>query len=205
VTKAENYGEQSRRWNGVEFNVTARVRGGLTVQGGTSTGQLVTDRCDIRRQVPEIAPLNPYCREEPPFTTQARGLASYIIPKLEVQIGATFQSLAGDVLAANYGFPNAVIAPSLGRNLSGNAQVATVNLVEPGEVLGDRINQIDLRIGKLVRFAGLRSQFSVDLYNALNSNAVQTYNQTFIVNGAWLTPTAILPARFAKLTVQIDF
>ena len=95
--------------------------------------------------------------------------------------------------------------PSLGRSLSGNAQTATVNLVTPGDLYGDRINQIDIRAGKIVRFGRMRTQFSVDLYNTLNSSAIQTYNQTFILNGAWLTPNLILPARFAKLTVQLDF
>jgi hypothetical protein len=39
----------------------------------------------------------------------------------------------------------------------------------------------------------------------LNSSAIQTYNQTFITNGNWLTPTLILPARFAKISAQVDF
>jgi hypothetical protein len=60
-------------------------------------------------------------------------------------------------------------------------------------------------VGKIMRVHGWRTQLSVDLYNALNSSAIQTYNQTFIVGGAWLTPTLILPARFANLTAQIDF
>ena len=106
---------------------------------------------------------------------------------------------------ANYSVPTATAALTLGRPLSGNSQFATVNLVVPGTVLGDRINQIDFRAGKILRFGKLRTQFSVDLYNALNSSAIQTYNQAFILNGAWLTPTAIMPARFAKLTAQLDF
>ena len=82
---------------------------------------------------------------------------------------------------------------------------AGVNLLGHGSLYGDRINQIDLRIGKILKFGGWRTQFSVDLYNALNSRPIQTYNQTFIVGGAWLTPTLILPARFAKITAQLDF
>ena len=38
-----------------------------------------------------------------------------------------------------------------------------------------------------------------------NTDAIQSYNQTFVVNGAWLTPTGILAARFAKITAQFDF
>ena len=153
-----------------------------------------------------MAMLNPYCHVEPPFRTQVKGLASYLIPKVDVQVSAALQSLPGNSLAANYTSAAAITA-GLGRAPTGAINTLAINLVEPGTVFGDRINQIDLRIGKLVRFAGLRSQFSVDIYNALNSSAVQPngYNQSFIPAGNWLVPTAILPARFAKLTAQIDF
>ena len=205
-TSADNYGHRREAWNGVEVNFTARVRNGLTLQGGTSTGRTTTDSCEIRAQLPETAALNPYCQVEPPFRTQVKGLASYLVPRVDVQVSAAIQSLPGASLAANYTSAAAITA-GLGRTPTGAINTLAVNLVEPGTVFGNRINQIDLRIGKLVRFAGLRSQFSVDLYNALNSSAVQPngYNQSFIPGGNWLVPTAILPARFAKLTAQIDF
>ena len=211
VTHASNYGDQSQTWNGVEVNVTARVRGGLSLQGGTSTGRTVSDYCEIRARLPELSigingstlgPNNPYCHVEPPFKTQLKGLASYTLPKVDVQVSAALQSIPGTTLSADYS-ANAALGAALGRPATGANNV--VKLVNPGDVYGDRINQLDLRIGKIVRFAGVRSQFSVDVYNAMNSNAIQTYNQAFIQNGAWLTPTLILPARFAKLTAQIDF
>ena len=208
TTMSDVYGQQTNHWNGVEVNFTARVRQGLTFQGGTSTGRSITDNCDIRRQLPETtttSALNPYCHVEPPLKTQVKGLASYTVPKIDVQTSAAFQSLPGSSLAANYNFPNAVVAQSLGRNLSGNVQFANVNLLAPGDLYGDRVNQIDLRVGKIFKVHGYRTQLSLDLYNALNSSAIQTYNQTFIQAGAWLTPTLILPARFAKITAQFDF
>jgi hypothetical protein len=205
ITLADSYGNQTQHWNSVEINLTARVRKGLTFQGGTSTGRLTTNTCEIRAQLPESATLNPYCSVVPPFLTQFKGLASYMVPKIGVQVSGTMQSIPGANLAANFSVPTAVAARTLGRPLAGNAAFATVNLVAPGTVLGDRINQIDLRAGKVLRFGHVRTQLSVDLYNALNSSAIQTYNQTFIANGSWLTPTLILPARFAKLTAQVDF
>ena len=204
-TFADNYGRQRRHWNGVEVNFTARVRGGLTFQGGSSTGRRTDDTCAIRSVLPETALLNPYCDQRPPFRTDFKGLGSYVIPRIDVQVSGTFQSLPGESLNANFNVPTAVVAQTLGRPLSGNLLFANVNLVGPGQVHGDRINQLDLRLGKIFRFGGYRTQISVDVYNALNANPIETYNQAFIAGGAWLTPTGILTARFAKITAQFDF
>jgi hypothetical protein len=137
------------------------------------------------------------------FLTQVRGLASYEVPKLAVQLSRTFQSNPGPQLAANDVLPNALVAPALGRNLSGNAANVTVNLIQPGTLYGNRINQLDLRVGKNLVFGRVRTLIALDLFNVLNSAAVLTYNQT--VGPAWLTPTSVLAARFAKISVQIKF
>ncbi|MGH9239968.1 MAG: hypothetical protein ACRD3G_18150, partial [Vicinamibacterales bacterium] len=199
------YGHRRRHWNGVEVNFTARIRGGLTFQGGTSTGRRIDDTCEIRAALPETAPLDPYCHTEPPFLTDFKGLGSYTIPRIDVQVSGTFQSLPGDALEANYNVPSATVSLSLNRPLSGNVQFANINLVEPGDVIGDRINQLDFRVGKVFRFGGKRAQIALDLYNALNGNPVESYNQAFIAGGAWLVPQGILTARFAKITAQFDF
>ena len=44
-----------------------------------------------------------------------------------------------------------------------------------------------------------RAQFGVDLYNLLNNDVVTAYNNGYNPTGAWLTPTAILPARYVRL------
>jgi hypothetical protein len=202
VTASSNYGTQTEHWNGVDFNVESRLQNSLTIQGGFSTGQTVTENCEITARLPEIAPVNPYCHVAAGFLTQFRGLGSYTMPKVDVRVSATFQSKPGAQLAANYVATNAVVGPSLGRSLSGGANV-TVNVLAPGTLYGDRINQLDFRVAKILKFGRTRAQVGVDLYNALNSSAVQTYNQT--LGPAYLTPTLVLPARFAKISAQIDF
>jgi hypothetical protein len=140
-----------------------------------------------------------------------------MLPKVDVQVGLTFTSkpglqvsfagtpTAGGHLSANYTVPNSVVAPSLGRNLSGNAANVTVNMIEPGTRYGDRINELDLRVAKLLRLGRWRANLSADVYNLLNSAPILSYNEAFIPNGAWLLPTSVMTARFAKLNVQFDF
>ena len=146
-----------------------------------------------------------------------KGLATYTIPKVDMQLGVTFLSKPGMVvsfagtpangghLRANYTVPNSAIAPILGRPLSGGAANATVNLIEPGTKYGERVNELHLRIAKLLRFAGMRANVGMDIFNIINAAPGLSYNENFIANGPWLTPTTVMTARFAKFSAQIDF
>jgi hypothetical protein len=49
----------------------------------------------------------------------------------------------------------------------------------------------------------MRIRPSLDVYNALNSNAVLTLNGTY--GPTWLRPTSIMPGRLVKIGVQIDY
>ena len=77
--------------------------------------------------------------------------------------------------------------------------------------MGERVNQLDFRVGKVLRFGRQRAVVSVDLYNALNVDSILTYNQAFILpsatspNGSWLVPLTVLTARTTKITLQWDF
>ena len=84
--------------------------------------------------------------------------------------------------AATYAAPNAVVAPPLGRSLSGNAANAVVNLITPGTMYGDRVNQLDLRFAKAFKLAHSRTVFAVEIYNSLNASAVLTATGTCVFN-----------------------
>ncbi len=109
------------------------------------------------------------------------------------------------MLAANYAVPNASVVSSLGRNLSGNAQNVTVNLVPPGSLYGNRINELDVRVAKVLRYGRSRMMIALDAYNVLNASAVLSYNNAFIPNGMWLQPLTLLTPRFVKVTAEVNF
>jgi len=217
-TYAPNYGTISQVYNGIDINLNARVRNGLQLQAGSSTGQRVTDYCDVRSKLPEqtggfstasevsaFSPVNPYCHVAPGNTTRFTAAGTYTVPKIDVLVATTFQSSPGQPLAANWTVSSAVVAQTLGRPLSGNAPNVTVNILAPDQMAFPRVNQLDLRFGKVLRFGAHRANVSLDLFNALNLDTVLAYNQSFAPGGAWLVPTAVLTARTAKITVQYDF
>jgi hypothetical protein len=159
----------------------------------------------VRALLPEVGPLNPYCHNEPGFITRWTVLISYTIPRLDVSVSGNIRSDQGAALQANWSAPLSAIVPSLGRPLSANQQFAVINLVTPGDVWGDRVNEIDVRIGKILRFGRTRTNIGFDIYNVFNSAAVLTYNQTFVPGGAWLAPLSVLTPRFAKIGAQVSF
>jgi len=46
-----------------------------------------------------------------------------------------------------------------------------------GTQFGDRVNQVDVRIGKRLHLARMRETVSLDLYNALNVNSILAQNK----------------------------
>ncbi len=57
------------------------------------------------------------------------------------------------------------------------------------------------------RFGGRRANVGVDIFNLFNTSAVNQYNLTYntAAPATWLQPSSLVVARFAKLSVQIDF
>jgi hypothetical protein len=223
MTSEKDFGDaRTAYWHGTDFTATARLANGITVQGGTSTGRAVRNNCDVTGALPELLGTARVdsCDVTEKWTTSFRGLASYTVPKIGVLVSASMRSIEtapggvasnGLSLAANYVVPNTVVQQSLGR-LPANAlatQTTQVNLLKPGELYTlSRINLVDMRFAKILRFGSRRADVGIDLYNLFNSNVITSYQQTYEyqTNGAsWLTPTAIAAPRLARLNVTLNF
>jgi hypothetical protein len=201
ITFASNFGNQTQHWNGIDITVNGRFGKGVLLQGGMSTGRTSTDNCDVVAKVNNPSPL--YCHQDTPFfLPQVKLLGAYTIPKVEIAVSAVYQSIPGPQIAANDNVPNALIAPVLGRNLSGGAANATVNLVAPGAMYGQRSNELDFRVGRKLTFSHIHAAVNFDLYNVTNTNAVLTLNNNY---AAWLTPLSTLQPRVGKFSVLFDF
>ena len=212
-------------WQGVEMTVNARMNNGLTLQGGVTAGGGVRDLCVVAAKLPELYQGGGLlanrdvdsCRVEEPWLPAWRGLANYVVPKVEVQVSGIIRSQP-NVLAtndpgsnglsqsANYFEPAANIIAQLGRPVAGNAPQVTLNLARLGDVYPSRLNTVDMRVSKIVRIGRVRANVGFDLYNLLNANTGTAFNQNFGTDGStWLRPNAILNPRYARFNATIDF
>jgi len=106
-----------------------------------------------------------------------------------------------------------------------NLTTVAIPLLLANEVMGERTTILDLKLAKNLRFKNMRATLGVDVYNFLNSDAINSYNGTItgsFVNGVWtpavdnpataanegnqfMNPTTLVSPRFARLSVQFTF
>jgi hypothetical protein len=231
-TFASDYGDVTTFWHGVEIGINARTRNGISFQGGTGMGRGVRDYCPVTDKLPEIfvTPLSVLanqqvaaCAVTEPWLAAYRGAVTYTIPKADILLSSSFRSATnvqpstvntfvatnGTSVSANYNVTNAILRTSnLGRDLTPGLAFQTVDLTLPSEVYGDRINSLDLRVAKVLKFNRYRANVGFDFYNLFNANTGTAFNPVFDpqTNGAsWFRPTTVLGARFVRFNITVDF
>ena len=232
-TSSSDFGDEIHYWHGADVTFNARMGSSLTLQAGSSTGRGVNDTCAVqiaRYGRPErIINGAPDCRTTEPWQTTVRGLAAYTIPKVGVMVSTIFRSQPnaqpgaddptdaarrrgvatnGQSLSANYTLTAAQFLAATGHALRPGLTTQTVNLLLQGQIYGDRVNSVDMRFAKILKFGNKRANVGLDVYNLSNSNTATTYDQTYdpATGGArFMRPTAVLLPRFMRVNVQFDF
>jgi hypothetical protein len=221
ITQASHYGTQTLVNDFFGASVNTRFASGMRLGGGIDTGRTVSDNCFVIDSPQQL--LN--CHVVTPWSAnlQAKLFGSYPLPRGFVLSG-TFQNVAGPNITADYTVSNAVIVPSLGRNLAacGTRTIvtctatATVPLIVPQTLFEDRRTQLDVRLGKILRVGSkIRLQANFDVYNVLNSSAILGINTTY--GSQWRRPlgvggavaaasgTAVLDGRLIEFSGALTF
>jgi hypothetical protein len=211
VTRNKGYGKQEEIYNGVDVNFQLRVRDRATLGGGWNIGNAVqlgttaggnassgTDTCYVIDSPQQLF----NCKIDVPYQNRIKINGSFTFP-LGIQVAAVAQSNPGANYSANRTYTLAEIQPTLGRPLSGGLTTVVIPLVTPLSLFGPRINQLDLRATKILRFGTRRVQANVDAYNVFNSNTPVTLFGTY--NARWGQPTQVLDGRLVKFSAQLDF
>jgi hypothetical protein len=206
--------ERTRYWHGVDVDVNARLKGGLFLQAGTTTGRMVQDTCATVAVLDNPDPRN--CHSVDPFETTLRGSATYTVPKIDVLVSATMRSQPALLVNTTWLVPNTCTGAGclsvqnlLGRIPPGGVSTGTTTVnptdsAGPNRLYADsRRNQIDMRFAKVFRFGGRRADVGVDLTNLLNTNYATAYEGQF--GASFLNPTSILAPRFVRLNFTFNF
>ena len=203
-TFANEFGDSFQHWNGVDVNLNARMNNGLMLAGGFSTGRSSMNDCDVvsntgpavnfslgRPAAGSTASHLLHCDIKGNFLTNVKAYGAYIIPRIDIQLSGTFQSIPGPLIDALVTYQPADVVAALGRPPSEGSgpQVQVVPLdaltgsprggTGAGTLYGERLNQFDFRVGKILEFGGTRTALNLDIYNMFNSDAIVNESDQF--------------------------
>ena len=232
-----DFGDETHYWHGVDISFNARMKNGLVLQAGTSTGRGVNDTCDMltarfgRPMAPTLGSAAVprhrrgivdgvrACDYAEPWLTNVRGLATYTVPKVDVLVSAIFRSQPnaqpgadvatnGASRTATYRMNAAQFLAATGGRWGPDWRTQDVNIVLPGALYGDRVNNVDMRFAKILRFGKQAGECRSGRLQPVQRNTPTDYENVYdpaTTAQRWMQPTAVLPPRFMRVNVQLDF
>jgi hypothetical protein len=214
-----NASENRKEWNNaLEFAVNARLAHQIAVFGGVSTDHSLNIRCDD--------PSNPnnqlYCDQTKngiPWLTQTK-IALSMPLAYGLRFGAGWQfykrllPAVSGVQGTNWLVtrttryaadckgdctPGALVIPNL--------TVAQLNvpLEAPGVMKSDWINQLDINVGKNIKFGKLTLEPEVSVFNTLNSLAVYGVRSFNYGTSSYLQPSTTLIPRVMRIGADVKW
>ena len=205
--------DRTNVYNGLEFAVNWRVRGGLNIFGGPSFQKTVSATCDQ----PDDPNLLRFCDQSQngiPWQTDFKLNIAYPTPFYGVSVSGVFQSYQGQPAETNWLLsrttryaancpgpctPGALVFPTL------TEASLTIPLTPSGTEFLDRSNRFDLRVAKRFDVQKLRMSLQGDLFNVFNANPVEAVRNFNYGVAGYMLPQSVLQARLFKLSVQMDF
>ncbi|MGH9146499.1 MAG: hypothetical protein ACRD1Q_07305, partial [Vicinamibacterales bacterium] len=196
-----NSSNNTRVYKGIDMSFSARLRGGATLFGGTSTGRTLQNRCEaedpnfLQGGTPGLR----FCDDgqfDVPRATLFKLAGTYPLP-YGIRVSANLQSTPGTERTITYQVTRAQV-PTLTQSS------VLVRLSEPGSSYNDRVTQFDLSLTKSFRLdRGIEVRPEVGLFNLFNANPVLT--QTNAYGSALNNAVAILEPRLIRLGLYVKF
>ena len=221
VTIADNYGNQTREWNGFVFNVDGRLPNGIRVTGGLDLGTQTVGNCftvdepnQPRDLFNNLPPGGPNCRHTHSWGNLADFRMHGDIPlPADFTLSWIYKNTPGTPINAVGDFTNADIHcwadgngncdPMSTRTGFSGSPSRTLAITAPNQYFTKRFTQLDLRFLRTFSLGDMRLDTSIDLYNALNSNSVQSIEST--IGTAFGRPITVLDARVLQVYANLRF
>jgi carboxypeptidase family protein/TonB-dependent receptor-like protein len=196
-------------YNGLDVTIQGRLKGGSTIIGSWTSEKNVSVFCssDDDPNGPTKADLytgasassgGRFCDQRKfdiPWTNEFKLAGTYPVA-LGIDLGAVLQSYAGSPRAITW-------TPAAGLFPGGRTNSETLVLSKPGSLFYPRYNQLDLNVKKNFRVGRKTFSGQMDLFNALNGNAIFTRNNS--IGSSLGQVTSILQGRIVRLAFQMKF
>ena len=185
----------------------------MTIFGGTSHQRTVLVTCDQ----PDDPNLLRFCDQrnsDVPLSTDFKLNVSYPTPFWGLQLSGVLQSYQGKAARTDWLVsrttryaadcpgpctPGGLVFPNL------TEASITIPLTSPGTEFLDRMNQVDMRIGKRFVIRRTRLNTQVDFFNLLNANPVEIVRSFNYGTAGYGLPAQVLQARIVKVSAQVEF
>jgi hypothetical protein len=154
-----------------------------------------------------------------PWLTQIK-LSGTVPLKYNIQVGVGFQtykrflSTATPPIGTQWQitqttrYPANCLGPCTpGALVNPGMTVSTMNvpLVKPGIELSDRINMLDINVGRWFKVHNVRIQPEVAIFNALNSLAVYGVRSQNYLTSSYMQPSTLLQPRITRIGMQVKW
>jgi len=218
-TAAENFGEWTEMWQGIDVTMNARFDR-YTLAGGLSSGTVgnMRNACftvdspqgevlgDRAARARPVVPGGHHCEFRPPWRNNLKFHGTASLP-LGIDLAVTYLRLPGPEILADFAYRNSSIGSTVQfmnpARTSFSTGSVTVPLLAPGDLYNDPLHQVDMRLAKVFEAGGTRSRITLDIANLFNVNTVLLQNNAY--GSSWLRPSQILIGRLFKLGFTIDF
>jgi len=189
-------------YNGYEVGGSARFGQGGTLLAGIASGLTRNRNCQVAD--PNELRFCDQTQYDIPWNTQAKISGAYPLP-WGVSASLVFQSLPGAMRTVSYIVTRAQV-PALTLSSVTIGPTATnpgLGLTPPGTLYYPRLNQLDLKFSKTIKYGWARVEPQVGIFNATNSATILNQNNTY---GPSLNQVQqILDGRVVRFGVQVDF
>jgi hypothetical protein len=213
IELASNYGDSTEVYDGMDIGVTGRYGRGGILQGGVSFGRLTQDNCDMLAKGGPTVGSNPslngdptaFCHTSNTNQTQFKAAGNYPLPWWGIETSLTYQNNPGIDYSSTRSYSRNEIG-QFGANRTLEDSSRTVTIMKPFTQHGDRINQVDVRIGKRWQLGRARIRGQFDIYNVTNSSAILARLSNYGTDGARFQEVSnVLGARLFKFGVQFEY
>jgi hypothetical protein len=216
--------EMKKTFVGYSVGFNVRLRHGASAFGGFNTERIQYNSC-VQPNDPNLLRLCDDSKNNLPFQPSLK-LSGAIPVKWGVTVSGSYQNLQGYNAGADghtlgtpsYGsafvisrttkYPANCPAPCpAGELVFPNMTLTsmTVPLQPYGSVFTERVNEVELRISKTIHYNRTVIEPRLDIFNLLNRDTATAWRSVNYGTPSYLQPSAVPPARFVGLSLQVKF